>query len=244
VEYEDRIAISTPEGLELEYSLAGVASRIFVGWVDFMLRAVVLFALTGIGYAAGGGTVAGLVLLVGLFVSLFVYDIAFEVWGGGQTPGKRWNGLRVVMEDGRPIRFAPSAVRNLIRLIDVWLTFGVVGMVSITATSRDQRLGDLAAGTLVIREPKSTPQREAQYVAPISGIDVTAVNAAELAAIRDFLSRREELVPDARARVAGDLAQRLEPKVGGLPPGPHSPEQILETIAAAKASSRYGPGEP
>ena len=243
MEYEDRIAIPTPEGLELEYSLAGVASRIFVGWVDLMLRFVVLSALTLIGYAVGGGTGAGVALLIGTFVSLFVYDIAFEVWGGGQTPGKRWNGLRVVMEDGRPIRFAPSAVRNLMRLIDVWLTFGVVGMVSITATGRDQRLGDLAAGTLVIREPKITPRREAQYVAPVSGIDVTAVNAAEVAAVRDFLSRRDELVPDARARVAQELAQRLEPKVGGLPPGAHPPEQVLETIAAAKASSRYGPGE-
>jgi uncharacterized RDD family membrane protein YckC len=234
VEYEDRIAILTPEGLELEYPLAGVASRLFVGWVDLMLRILVLLAAATLAYVLGGSGVARLVLVVGAFLALFVYDVAFEVWGGGQTPGKRWNGLRVVMDDGRPIRFAASAVRNLLRLIDVWLTFGVVGMVSILVTGRDQRLGDMAASTLVIREPKAKPQKEAHYVALAPGIDVTAVSPAELGAVRDFLSRRDELVPAARARVAAELAQRLVPNVGGLPPGSLSPEQILETIVAAK----------
>lgn len=237
MEYEDRVAISTPEGLELEYSLAGVASRIFAGWVDYMMRILVVGAVTLLAYLAGGGVAGAIALAISVFIGLFVYDIAFEVWGGGQTPAKRWNGLRVVMDDGRPIGFAASAVRNLIRLIDVWLSFGVVAMVSVLATKRDQRLGDLAAGTLVIREPKSTPRRESQYVAIAPGVDVTAVSAAEVAAVRDFLSRREELAPAARARVAENLTRRLEPKVGGLPPGSHEPERVLETIAAVKGGA-------
>jgi len=237
VEYEDRIAISTPEGLELEYSLAGVGSRLFAGWVDYMLRILLIVTITFVGYLLGRSTGARIALVIALFVVLFVYDIVFEVWGGGQTPAKRWNGLRVVMDDGRPIGFAASAVRNLLRLIDVWLTLGIVGITSILMTRRDQRLGDLAARTLVIRDHKVMPQREAQYVPLITGVDVTAVSSAELATLRDFLSRREELVPAARARVAEELAERLTPKIGGLPPGPHEPERILETIAATKSGA-------
>ncbi|MBV9310697.1 MAG: RDD family protein [Solirubrobacterales bacterium] len=237
MEYEDRVAILTPEGLELDYSLAGAGSRIFAGWVDIMLRLLVLGAAIFVGYAIARGVGAGLVALVGTFLALFVYDIAFEVWGGGQTPAKRWNGLRVVMDDGRPVGFAASAVRNLLRLIDVWVTIGTVGIVSIFVTRRDQRLGDLAAGTLVIREPKIQTQSEAHYAQLMVGIDVTAVSAAELATVRDFLSRRNDLAPAARARVAENLSERLAPKIGGLPPGTHEPEQILETIAAAKSGA-------
>jgi uncharacterized RDD family membrane protein YckC len=238
VEYEDRIAIATPEGIELEYSLAGVGSRVLAGVIDVLLRTVVVGALTALGYVVGGSVGAGLVILIGTFLALFVYDIAFEVWGGGQTPAKRWNGLRVVMEGGQPISFAPSAVRNLLRLIDGWVTFGIVGMVSIFVTERNQRLGDLAASTLVVREPRAKLQREqvAEFHALAAGIDVTAVSPAELAAVRDFLGRRDGLHPDARERVSKSLVERLGPKVGGLPPGEHAPEQILETIAAAKGS--------
>jgi uncharacterized RDD family membrane protein YckC len=202
-----------------------------------VLRVVVLGALTALGYAIGGSVGAGLVLLFGIFGALFMYDVAFEVWGGGQTPAKRWNGLRVVMDGGQPIGFAASAVRNLLRLIDVWLTFGIVGMVSIFVTERNQRLGDLAAGTIVVREPREQLRHEPaiEFHPLAAGIDVTSVSAAELAAIRDFLGRREGLRPEARARVSKSLVERLGPKVGGLPPGEYAPEQILETIAAAKA---------
>jgi hypothetical protein len=76
------------------------------------------------------------------------------------------------------------------------------------------------------------------------GVDVTGVTPSELAAIRDFLGRRDSLAPDARPRVARALADRLAGRVGGLPPGGLTPERLLEAVAAAKDASRYGPPQP
>ncbi len=248
MEYEDQITISAPEGIELRYTLAGLGSRFVAELVDFILRLAVLIALVLLLRAAGAsGAFPGIVLIVALFFALLGYDIAFEVWGGGRTPGKRWSGLRVLMASGRPVSFAPSAVRNLLRIVDIWATVLLAGIISILVTRRNQRLGDLAAGTIVVREPRgrgaSLFKEEAVggSLAPAGatappGLDATGVSAAELAAIRDFLARREALLPDARARVSQALADSVHGKVGGLPPGGLHPEELLELIAAAKAA--------
>lgn len=245
MEYEDTITIPTPEGIELEYTLAGLGSRFVAELVDVLLRLVPLVALTGVLAAIGGGAIAIVVLIIATFLAWFGYDVAFEVWGEGRTPGKRWSGLRVVMAGGQPVGLGSSASRTLLRLVDQWLTLGIAGSASIISTTRNQRLGDLAGGTIVVRE------RKAQTVPPPAidpgdawgRLDVTAINAAELAAVRDFLARRDTLVGDARPRVARALADTLAGKVGGLPPGGLPSERLLETIAAAKATSRYGSPE-
>jgi uncharacterized RDD family membrane protein YckC len=255
VEYEDRITIWAPEGLALEYMLAGLGSRFLALLVDVAIRVLALGAVIGVLAALGvRGTGLIIVLIVGSFLALFAYDIAFEVWAGGRTPGKRVNGLRVLMASGQPVSFGPSAVRNLMRVIDIWATAGIAGTVSILVTKRGQRLGDLAGGTIVVRERRASerPARGVRGAAaepivsvPIAaddGVDVTAVSAAELSAIRDFLSRRDKLTPDARARVAAALAAGVRGKVGGLPPAGYTPEQLLQVIATAKGLSgaRYG----
>lgn len=245
MEYEDRITIPTPEGIELEYTLAGLGSRFIAELVDTLLRLVVLGALLGVLVAIGGGTLAAIGLIVATFLAVFAYDITFEVWAAGRTPGKRWNGLRVVMSTGQPVSFGPSAVRNLLRIVDMWGTALVAGIIAITVTKRNQRLGDLAAGTIVVRERRThlaTEISEPQEVD--AGVDVTAVTASELAAVRNFLARRKSLTPQARARVSQALAAKLATKVGGLPPGDLPPERVLETIAAAKAASQYGVQPP
>ena len=275
MEYEDRITIWAPEGLALDYTLAGLGSRFLAGLVDVAIRVVVLGAVVAILEVAGAPpTVVLIVFVVGAFLALFGYDIAFEVWAAGRTPGKRWNGLRVLMANGQSVTFSASAVRNLMRVIDIWATAMVVGSVSIIVTPRNQRLGDLAGGTIVVRErragairfgrtaqsssaspaattgdpssadppttdpPTADPPTERPAVP--AGLDVTAITASELSAVRDFLSRRDRLSREARGRVADTLATTLSPKVGGLPPGRMSAERLLETIAAAKAASGYG----
>jgi uncharacterized RDD family membrane protein YckC len=295
MEYEDRITIWAPEGLALDYTLAGLGSRFLADLVDVGIRVIVLGAVLAILEAAGApSTVVLIVFVVGAFLALFAYDIAFEVWAAGRTPGKRWNGLRVLMANGQPVTFSASAVRNLMRVIDIWATAMVAGSVSIIVTPRNQRLGDLAGGTIVVRErragairfgrtaqssslspaassadpssagpPTAGPAIAGPAIAgpaiagpaiagpPIAGppterpavpagLDVTAITASELSAVRDFLSRRDRLSREARARVADTLAATLSAKVGGLPPGRMSPERLLETIAAAKAASGYG----
>ena len=119
-------------------------------------------------------------------------------------------------------------------------------MVSIQLTTRNQRLGDLAAGTIVVRERlgghRAVAPGELRNLYP--ALDVTAVTAAELAAVRDFLARRDKLTPESRTRVAGALAERIAAKVGGLTAGDLAPEQLLETIAAAKAQPPAEPASP
>ncbi len=259
MEYEDRITIWAPEGLALEYTLAGLGSRFLADLVDVVLRVLVLGAVIAILELAGvPSTVVLIVFIIGAFLALFAYDIAFEVWAAGRTPGKRWNGLRVLMLGGEPVTFGPSAVRNLMRVIDIWATAMIAGSVSIIVTKRNQRLGDLAGGTIVVRERRANTVRfgESRNQAAPSGdtdarsptvpigIDVTAITAAELSAVRDFLARRDRLSRHARTRVAGTLAGTLATKVGGLPPGGLAPEHLLETIAAAKSASGYGSASP
>ena len=261
--YEDRITISTPEGVALEVPLAGLGSRFVAALVDGIIKgAVILAALAGVvalGATSAPGAVAqptGDFALVGLalfFVFVFLvnfgYDVLFETLASGRTPGKRWTGLRVVRLDGGPVTFTTSAVRNLLRLVDGLLGYAV-GVVVILVSSRNQRLGDLAAGTLVVRErraPERRRDREASVVAPPSSAatgptpaelviwDVSSVTADDLVTVRSFLERRTELTAEARARLAGDFARRLRPKVGGAPDD-LPPEAFLEQLAAAKAA--------
>jgi uncharacterized RDD family membrane protein YckC len=247
VEYEARTRIATPEGVELELVLAGLASRFMAEIVDAALIVLLVLALIAVAAIAGG--TAGLVIFsiaVGALMLISVcFHVAFEVLAAGRTPGKRMNGLRVVMDGGGPIGLRASAVRNLVRLLEGPPVFYVPAVIAILATRRNQRLGDLAAGTLVVREPrvqrrrrrKTTPA-ELSALSPalrLAEWDVSAVTQEELAAIRSFLARRDAFAPAARRGLARDLAARLGAKVAGQPPGLPA-ETLLEGIAAAKSA--------
>ena len=246
--YEDRISVATPEGVTLEATLAGVGSRFVAGVIDQLLRWSLLLALVALmailqedfsedGFS-GAGTV---VLIVAIFFVQFGYDVLFEVLGSGRTPGKRWTGLRVVKKGGTPIGFLASALRNILRIVDSLPGFYLVGILSVMFTANNQRLGDLAAGTIVVRERRQTTalptSPAASGPAPTDSAlyDVSAVSAEELATVRRFLERRSTLTPEARDRLAHDMATRLGPKVVG-PPRQWEPEAFLEYLVAAKAA--------
>jgi uncharacterized RDD family membrane protein YckC len=244
VTYEDRISIPTPEGVELELVLAGVGSRLVSSIVDGLLKAVILLALfivSGVFAPDESGFFLAL-LIIAAFVVFWGYDVAFETLGSGRTPGKRAAGLRVVRLGGEPVGFLASAVRNLLRIIDMQPGFlYAVGAVTILFSQRNQRLGDLAAGTLVVRERRA-PLPFARPAVPdfatadrYAAWDVSGVTAYELVTVRRFLDRRWQLDPGARNRLSWELAERLRPKVAGAPPNLH-PEQFLEALAEAKAS--------
>jgi uncharacterized RDD family membrane protein YckC len=251
VEYADRVAIATPEGVELEVELGGLGSRFLAQMIDWVLKALVLGALAIVLYAIGGG-VATAVFLVLVFLIWFGYDVLFEVLAGGRTPGKRLCGLRVVRAGGQPIGFVASSVRNLLRLVDGPLTLYMGGIVSVVVSKRNQRLGDMAADTLVVREPpapQDSPvwERQSASAPPApwtaggatngSGDpwDVSAISQEELAAVRQFLERRWTLEDQARRHLAWQLAEGLRPKVAGAPPELQG-ENLLERLAAAKAA--------
>jgi uncharacterized RDD family membrane protein YckC len=241
VEYEDRRTIATPEGVELALPLGGLGSRFMALLLDSLIEGVIVAAAAVLGFALLGTLGATIVISAAVLFAYVVYDVTFEVRGGGRTPGKRAVGLRVVMDGGAPVGLRASLIRNVIRLFECALTFYIPAVVSILVTRANQRLGDLAAGTLVVREP-----RRADVVAPApapvapegyASWDVTGVGETEVTAVRAFLERREQLRPAARRELAGRLASRLRPMVAGVRPGLDD-EAFLERLGAAKASGR------
>jgi len=238
---DDRVTIATPEGIELEMVLAGVGSRFAAALLDVVIQVGAIFALAIVIAPAGDSGFVVAVYLVAVFLVIFSYDIALETWNRGRTVGKLAAGLRVVRAGGEPEGFLTAAVRNFLRIVDFLPAFYVVGVISILVTSRNQRLGDLAAGALVVRERRPAVMPAAVYLPPtpagaaVLEWDVSAVNAEDLATLRRFLERRVSLTPGARAHLATDLAARVRPKVVGAPDGWH-PESFLEAVVAAKST--------
>jgi uncharacterized RDD family membrane protein YckC len=235
---EDRLRIATPEGVEVELTLAGIGSRFIAGAMDYTIQLVVIVAMALILQPAGGAGAA--IFTSGAFAMIFFYDVLFEVLGGGRTPGKRAGGLRVVRSGGRPITFSRSALRNILRLIDILPGMYAVGMTVIFISPRNQRVGDLAAGTYVVRDRIGDP-RPSRMAAlpdidttPAETWDVTAVSAEDVATVRAFLERRHDLRGESRRAIGGQLASRLRPRVGGVPPN-LSDEHFLELLEAVKS---------
>ena len=244
MQYEDHLTIATPEGVSLDLTLAGLGSRAIAGAIDLLLKAVfvgllmiVLLALLGIDGA--------FVLVPAIGMTMLVYDVVFETLAAGRTPGKRMSGLRVVRSSGRPVDLTASAIRNALRLLDGLPLSYLPTIVSILLTRRNQRPGDLAADTVVIRDRREIDRARhvpavAAPAAPPAGAtagatwDVSAVPAEDLATVRAFLERRAGLAPDARRRLAAQLDGALRPRVGGA--DEPDPERFLEILYDAKRS--------
>jgi uncharacterized RDD family membrane protein YckC len=239
VELEDRITIATPEGIELGIVLAGAASRFIAGAIDLVLQFVLIGLAALVAFGVVGGDLGLALLAMASFAALYMYDILFEVLAAGRTPGKRMTHLRVVRATGAPVDLPASAIRNLLRLIDALPGAYLVGLLAIVITRRNQRLGDLAAGTLVIRDPtvrKGDPrQPNVSELAGTAGWDVSAVSTGELAAVRRFLERRASLDPPARQELAYRLAQGMRAKVAGAPEDLDA-ESFLEALARVKST--------
>jgi uncharacterized RDD family membrane protein YckC len=245
VQYEDRMTIETPEGVSVTVPLAGVGSRFIAAMIDFAIQATIAIValVVFVTYGVGGGAGAGIFAIV-VFMVFFTYDVAFEVLADGRTPGKRWTGLRVVLADGQPITFVPSSIRNLIRPIDFLPSGYLIGIATILVTKRNQRLGDLAAGTIVERAPlKSKRPAPPPVIAPVElptsvvAWDVSAISATDIATVRSFLERRASLEWGARTELARTMASRLRPRVGGLSEtAPLSDEDFLEQLARVKGA--------
>jgi uncharacterized RDD family membrane protein YckC len=153
--FED-LVIPTPERVTFQYPIAGIGSRFLAQSIDVLLLVVIL-TVVGIGGAAFGSVfhAAQLAILIWLllwFVVIFGYFLVLEAVFGGQTPGKRALRLRVVGDRGEPIHFSQAAIRNLVRIVDFLPFFYGLGLVTLFINGRGKRLGDLAAGTIVVRE--------------------------------------------------------------------------------------------
>ena len=204
-------AVETPEGVELAFSPAGPAARAVAYALDAGIRAAAYLALAAA--LAGLGGVGNGLFLIALFLLEWFYPVAFEVLGGGQTPGKRLVGLRVLRADGAPVGWSRSTVRSLVSFVD-FLPFGFAfGLLAMLVGRRCQRLGDLAAGTVVVHleplaAPPPPPAADPAGAAPLA--PPFPLTLAEQRALMGFAERAPGLTPE-RAR---ELADLLEPLTG------------------------------
>jgi len=240
VDYEPLITLFTPEGVEISYRLGGVGSRLVARMLDLLVWAALAIPIVVVVVlAALDATWIEIVAVLGGFSLLFGYDVLFEVYGGGRTPGKRAIGLRVIEQDGRPVGFRAAAVRSALWWIDGPLSALIVFLVSVAVTARAQRLGDLAAGTVVIRERGERVADVALPQAPADraiALDTTAIGAEQLAAVADFLARRDGLLPEARAALAVALADGLVGSVAGEIDRSAGAEAFLEQLVSARGA--------
>ena len=241
---EDILIIETPERVPLHFALASIGNRFLACAIDHALQVlaiiVMIIAFTLIAnYSSLGDRVLSLpkwiqaILIVIVFLILSSYFAFFEWIWNGQTPGKRWLKIRVIREDGRPITFWEAAVRNLLRVIDMQptliLPFYSVGLISVFVSLSDQRIGDMVAGTVVVREREAEAPAFAQvFASPVSDpalrrsfkpvdfvADLNVLTESEIQVVETFLRRRWDLADLARQwmawRVSLPLLFKLRP---------------------------------
>ena len=206
---DTRLRVETPEGVDLLLSPAGPLPRARAFAVDLALRgALSLTALLVLGRLGDLGIGLGLILL---FLLNWWYMVLFEVFNQGRSPGKQLLGLRVVHEDGTPVGWGAALLRNLLRFVDMLPLGYCCGLLASLANRRFQRLGDLAAGTLVIHQPRAPRGSALEPVAPLAA--PFALSAEEQRNLLDFDERQRQLSPARRDELAGLLAPLL-----GVPP--------------------------
>ncbi|WP_347908672.1 RDD family protein [Pseudomonas grandcourensis] len=203
---DTRYQVETPEGVDLPLRPAGLMVRALAFSIDLGLRGLILGVLF-IVLAMLGKLGAGLGSIL-LFVVSWWYMVLFEVLNHGRSPGKQWMGLRVVHDDGTPVGWSASLLRNLLRVVDL-LPFGYfLGAVSCLQHPHFKRLGDIAAGTLVIyrERPHTRPQLpEARPRRPAFVLTLT-----EQRAILGFAERQGELSQARVNELASILAHTLQ----------------------------------
>lgn len=157
--------IGTPEGVELRLPVAGLAPRSLAWLIDALIKSATLTVLS-IFLQVFGDLGGGIYLLI-VFVLLWFYNVLFEILNHGATPGKRALGLRVMNANGTPVGWSGSLLRNLVRFVDVLPGCYAFGCVSVLLSKQFQRLGDLAAGTIVVYAPKTQASGKSDSTPPV-----------------------------------------------------------------------------
>ena len=238
---EETLIIETPERVPLHFALASIGNRFLACAVDHTLQILTLVLIyVGLLIISDFASFSGrlldapkwviAILVISVFLIMSGYFFFFEWLWNGQTPGKRWLKLRVIREDGRPITFWEAGTRNLLRIFDMMpAPFYSIGLISVFISEKDQRAGDLIAGTVVVREREAeAPTFDQVFAAPVSDMayrrsfkptpftaDLSSMNESEIEVVETFLRRRWDL-PDVQRqwmawRVAMPIMYRLRP---------------------------------
>lgn len=209
------VRTEAPEGIYLEMRPAGVIARLYAFVIDVAIRgAIVIAAAMVLAWAGGMGLGAFLIVL---FLIEWFYPVVFELMLAGATPGKRMLGLKVLMDNGLPITPAASLTRNLLRAADFLPLLYAAGAMSMLWRSDFKRLGDLAAGTLVVyaTPPALTPTASALPAADPQP-PARPLLPAEQAAVLTFAARARRLTPE-RADELASLAEAVAGPTTGRP---------------------------
>jgi uncharacterized RDD family membrane protein YckC len=232
------VTVVTPENITVTYQLAGVATRLLALLVDLFIQAALIIIvriavdlLSNVGF----GVASTIMFLgfIGVFGIMFVYNIFFEMIWGGRTPGKRLFGLRVIRDGGYPVTIMASCIRNILRFIDLGLIplptssvtivlWGAPGLLSVFISGSYKRIGDYAAGTIVIHEANASPffvppgrdslRDEIEQIVPmVKNID--RVTPDDFRIVRRFTTRRVKLDLTVQAAVAESIARPLMEKL-------------------------------
>jgi uncharacterized membrane protein SpoIIM required for sporulation/uncharacterized RDD family membrane protein YckC len=234
------VDVETPELVVLSYTIAGLGSRLGAALIDFAISALLFIAvivsaallsprsLFAAGARAEPTTAWALAVLVIMqFAILWGYYLLFEGLRDGQTPGKRVFRLRAVRDGGYSVGFAASAVRNLMRIVDLQPAFTyLVGIASVAFSRSGKRLGDIVAGTIVVREslvrqPAVTRPSRRETPAATTALEPTRLSDLEFRLLERWAARRNEIDPDRRRQLTTQVGARLR---DALPPGDASSE--------------------
>ncbi|MBV9174242.1 MAG: RDD family protein [Chloroflexi bacterium] len=227
----DSYQVLTPERVSLQYDIAGIGSRGAAALVDTVIQTLALMAagLLAAGILAvtnGAVTPAIVVGVVALALVTLGYFVFFEIVWSGQTPGKRLLGVRVIRESGYPIRPADAVIRNLVRIVDGLPAMYALGVLTMLFNARSKRLGDFAAGTIVVREGVRAPRlifarggvRAPGLTTPAARADsapaAVLLQPADATLVRDFLLRRSSMNESARAQLAQRIAAAMAQRYG------------------------------
>lgn len=236
-----RTGVVTPEAVVLDLPTAGVATRAFARLIDLAIQGVVGAAVVLLSLWALGSLMSlAFILLTTLVFTLVVWPIAMEVIWRGRSVGKAAFGLWAISADGSPVQPRQSVVRGLLALIDIYFSVGFVALLSAMFSPAGQRLGDMAASTVVVRH-RSRHQTEspvvfyppAGYESYVASLDVSALSAEQFSLVREFLLRTSRLSADARREQALALAEALRQRMGHDLPAAVDPQWWLICLAAA-----------
>lgn len=241
--------------------LAGLGSRFIALLIDTLIWFAGLFVLSLLLWAIGPAVLRFNKLSYEWTVALFTlaifllnwgYFTLFEAYWNGRTPGKRVAHIRVIQRTGRAIGLFESMARNFIRYIDMIPFCYAVGVVAMFSTKQHQRLGDLAAGTLVVRDrvqevplwgesgartftasaiPLGSAIPEPHFAVTLPAVSVARLSATDLEVLEGFFARRLDLPDETRRLLGGRIAEAIRAKSGLEPPPDTSTETFLEAVA-------------
>lgn len=247
--------VVTPEAVALGFEDATAGTRGIAAAIDLMII-VAAIGLVQVGAALVGvglgrlDWVGATVSLVLVFLLLVGYPVALETLWRGRTPGKAALGLRVVTVEGGAVAFRHAAIRGALGLLELRASLGAIALVTSLLSGRGQRLGDHVAGTVVIRAGSTRRRTQPMAVTVPAGleayartIDPAGASAATYDAVRQFLQRREQLTPSARAALAEHLAERVAADLGHQRDAQVSAEAFLRCVAARVQQREAPPAE-